>query len=568
VIDTQRFGYPGDDESYSLATFDTYSKAYGRWSFRANGSVMQYGGLWDEENQTLKWHWAGKDGSQSSNIWPLRDANRRDWQVVTKNALGKTIFEVQAISVRQKEAGWTPLFNGKNLTGWVPVFDPELKLDEHPFRIHNEINNDGIRYHAPLLAGAHYLRTKDSYENYTLKLEYRANDTIGTIRAALKLHLKEPKEDCVKLWITNGNSTSKFVGDSSWWGNTEHFARKKPEKEWNELVIVSRDGKLEWSVNGEKLGQITGLKSAFGHIALDGTSIPKDMQFRNLSIRVEDTKPPQQGFQPLFNGKDMTGWEGTKWKIEDGVLLAKVGSMRTTEAYENYELKFRYKIVAESKKEGGAMLDLHLNDGASFVVELYDKKTPGFGPHLTKITGPNEFWEMAEPPGAGWNDVRILCEKNRIRVYVNDQLCRSAKGCVPAKGKIALTVNGLEIEFRDIQIKSLPPSDDDLSRMQGDWIIESAEQNGKPADKLKGKVRIQGNTINFGVDDKSFTLDTSANPKRIDLIYPKASQNGLGIYRFDGDQLIICVWDGKDRPTEFTSAGGDNRKMMTLKRAP
>jgi hypothetical protein len=103
VIATNRTGYPGDDESYTLSTFDTFSKAYGRWSFRADGSVMEYGGLWDEKTETLKWHWAGKDGRQSSNTWNLRDPNRRDWEVVTKDALGKTTFEVQATSVRRSD---------------------------------------------------------------------------------------------------------------------------------------------------------------------------------------------------------------------------------------------------------------------------------------------------------------------------------------------------------------------------------------------------------------------------------------------------------------------------------
>jgi serine/threonine protein kinase len=103
VIAAQQDGPLGDKDMYTLSTFDSFSKAYGRWLFRSDGSVTEYGGLWDEKTQTLKWNWSGKDGSLSSNIWPLSDPNRREWQVLTKDALGKTTFEVKATSTRRSE---------------------------------------------------------------------------------------------------------------------------------------------------------------------------------------------------------------------------------------------------------------------------------------------------------------------------------------------------------------------------------------------------------------------------------------------------------------------------------
>jgi uncharacterized protein (TIGR03067 family) len=103
VIVTEVAGHPHVSDSYSLSTFDAYGKAYGRWWFRADGSYQEYGGGWDEKTQTMKWNWAGKDGSQSTNTWHLGDPNRRDWQIVTKDAVGKTTLEVQATSIRQSE---------------------------------------------------------------------------------------------------------------------------------------------------------------------------------------------------------------------------------------------------------------------------------------------------------------------------------------------------------------------------------------------------------------------------------------------------------------------------------
>ena len=60
-----------------------------------------------------------------------------------------------------------------------------------------------------------------------------------------------------------------------------------------------------------------------------------------------------QGLQPLFNGKDLTGWQGmggpmTNWEIKDGVLscTGKAGSawLATKEEFANFELQLEYNI--------------------------------------------------------------------------------------------------------------------------------------------------------------------------------------------------------------------------------
>ncbi|MBI1830077.1 MAG: DUF1080 domain-containing protein, partial [Planctomycetes bacterium] len=116
---TQATDHPRYRDAFTLSTFDSFSKAYGRWLFQADGSVLEYGGGWDEKTQTMKWHWAGKDGSQSTNTWKLRDADRRDTHILTKDAVGKTTFELQATSVRQSEPGWVQLWSGKDLNAWT-----------------------------------------------------------------------------------------------------------------------------------------------------------------------------------------------------------------------------------------------------------------------------------------------------------------------------------------------------------------------------------------------------------------------------------------------------------------
>jgi hypothetical protein len=77
-------------------------------------------------------------------------------------------------------------------------------------------------------------------------------------------------------------------------------------------------------------------------------------------------------FESLFNGKDLTGWEGDSkfWRVEDGVLIGQTTEDNKAEKntflilkgknYGDFELRFRYKVEAfnsgiqyRSTDEGG-----------------------------------------------------------------------------------------------------------------------------------------------------------------------------------------------------------------------
>ena len=58
-----------------------------------------------------------------------------------------------------------------------------------------------------------------------------------------------------------------------------------------------------------------------------------------------------EGFTPLFNGKDLTGWKATGkpnvWGAEDGVLYVAGGGggwLITEKDYANFELRLEYKM--------------------------------------------------------------------------------------------------------------------------------------------------------------------------------------------------------------------------------
>lgn len=125
-------------------------------------------------------------------------------------------------------------------------------------------------------------------------------------------------------------------------------------------------------------------------------------------------------------------------------------------------------------------------------------------------------------------------------------------------------------------------ADAEVKQFQGNWQVVELVEDGKtiPQEAIKewlpsgGKFEIVDNAVMFtGPDDgkkhvKVFSIDGTQYPKGI-VLSTKDEKDGLGIYRFDGDRLILCFGDpeaGK-RPTEFSAKEGSNQILMTLERS-
>ncbi|MGE3316273.1 MAG: TIGR03067 domain-containing protein, partial [Planctomycetaceae bacterium] len=115
----------------------------------------------------------------------------------------------------------------------------------------------------------------------------------------------------------------------------------------------------------------------------------------------------------------------------------------------------------------------------------------------------------------------------------------------------------------------------------GNWEVIELVESGKkiPQEAIAewlpsgGKFEITDNAIlSTGAEDgkkhvKIFSIDSTQYPKGIDLS-SKDQKDAVGIYRFDGDQLILCFADPETskRPTEFSAKENSNQILMTLKR--
>ena len=126
-----------------------------------------------------------------------------------------------------------------------------------------------------------------------------------------------------------------------------------------------------------------------------------------------------------------------------------------------------------------------------------------------------------------------------------------------------------------------PESLSDRDRLRGSWSVVSIDRPGPPLSPEylnTMKLTVRGRNFHFSPDDDigSILLDTNSSPKRIDLIRDRGRVTTntafgrigrSGIYRFDGDRLVICMGEESVLPLEFkTDPQFPTRSVIVLRR--
>lgn len=168
-------------------------------------------------------------------------------------------------------------------------------------------------------------------------------------------------------------------------------------------------------------------------------------------------------FQPLFNGKDFTGWRFSlqkpgdplpeNWKVKDGVIYL-TGAMRphlvTAREFGDFEVKFEWRALVP-KFNGGFYIRSKPDAGSNQI--RVDKNFEGAFLAGT-ITGAKAVPTLQKATGE-WNEWRVLVKGTAVTLWCNGKLAWEATGLAPARGHIGLQAEGSPMEFRNLQIREL-----------------------------------------------------------------------------------------------------------------
>jgi Domain of Unknown Function (DUF1080) len=197
----------------------------------------------------------------------------------------------------------------------------------------------------------------------------------------------------------------------------------------------------------------------------------------------QDNKPPA-GFVALFNGKDLTGWQGLvelpqrakltpeelkkaqqdandkflpHWTVRDGVLHydGKGQSLQTAKDYQDFELLVDWKI--------GPKGDTGIYLRGTPQVQIWDR-AEGSGGLYNNQKNPRNPSKNADKPVGEWNTFRIEMRGEIVNVWLNGELVVDkvpmenywdrTKPIAPT-GPIELQHHGNPIEFKNIYIREL-----------------------------------------------------------------------------------------------------------------
>jgi hypothetical protein len=235
----------------------------------------------------------------------------------------KVLTLILAVSASVAFAGgnkWTPLFNGKDLDGWIIKVN-KSPVGENPWNM--------FRVEDGLLSASYadfdkkfeeefgHIFTANAYTNYRFRCEYRftgkqaeGGPKWAYANSGIMLHCPHP--DTMDLNQSFPVSLEfQFLGDTRTTGSictpgtvvdvdgetiTKHVI-PSPEKslplgEWVTAEAVVNDGKIQHWINGKLVMEYStpklddGTPLTHGHIALQAESHP--VQFRKIKIQILD----------------------------------------------------------------------------------------------------------------------------------------------------------------------------------------------------------------------------------------------------------------------------------------
>ncbi len=187
-----------------------------------------------------------------------------------------------------------------------------------------------------------------------------------------------------------------------------------------------------------------------------------------------------QNWQPLFNGKNLSGWKklngNAEYKVEDGAIvgISKMNTpntfLSTKDKYGDFILEFEFKVDdglnsgvqfrSESKKDyqkgrvHGYQFEIDPSDRA-WSGGVYDEARRGWLYPLTKNPDAKSAFRRGQ-----WNKARIEASGNHIATWINGVPCANLWDDMTPEGFIALQVHaigdpsqeGKKVAWRDIRI--------------------------------------------------------------------------------------------------------------------
>ena len=331
--------------------------------------------------------------------------------------LRSSILFLSACSSAFGADGWTDLFNGKDLDGWI----------QRGGKAKYAVEDGSIIGTSTLGTPNSFLCTDRDYADFILEYEFKVDPLLNS---GVQIRSNSFSKETELTW--NGKvvkipadrvhgyqiEIDPDVKNNRWWsagiydegrrgwlfpgalgGNATEFTDQGrkifKQGDWNKVHVEAIGDTITTTLNGTSRASIKDSVTAAGFIALqvheigkqkekDGTQVRwRNLRIREVSASTQNTLTADEkatGWKMLWDGKTSDGWRSIHsqefpsggWEIKNGELTIdetggaeskSAGDIITRDKYSNFELQLDFKITPGANSGIKTFVDPELNKG-------------------------------------------------------------------------------------------------------------------------------------------------------------------------------------------------------------
>lgn len=407
------------------------------------------------------------------------------------------------------DKGFVSMFNGKNLEGWQGML-----LDGNPIAIaklseqekanaQEEANkkmleNWGVKDGMIVFSGnGHNLVSTKKYKDFEMIVDW-----LITKEGDSGIYLRGTPQ--VQIWDTSRIDVGAQVGSGGLYNNNANNVRNplkvadNPVDEWNTFRITMIGENVTVYLNGELVVDNIKMDNYWDRsipIFSEGTielqAHGNQLLFRDVYVREINTKEIgltqeeiNEGFESLFNGKNLDGWQGnlTDYYAENGEMVVDPkmgghGNIYTAKEYSDFNFRFEFQLTPAANN--GLGIRAPLEGDAAYVgseIQILDDSDPVYAnlqeyQYHGSVYGVIPAKRGFQKPVGEWNTEEVIVKGTHIKVILNGvtivdgDIKEASKngtldhkehpGLLREKGYIGFLGHGSELKFRNLRIKDL-----------------------------------------------------------------------------------------------------------------
>lgn len=510
--------------------------------------------------------------------------------------------------------GFVALFNGSDLHGWhgmghfSPVKLASMKEDERKAKREQDMENLLSHWHVADGAIVNdgkgvYLTTDKDYGDFELWIDYKTvakADSGVYLRANPQVQIWDYTKEGGK-WNIGAN-----FGSGGLWNNSQGAAGKdplvladKPFGEWNRLRIQQVGARTSVWLNGKQVVKHAIMENFWdrerAHFPTGPIQLQThggEIQWKNIFIKELSSNEAnellaahgEEGFTPIFNGKNFDGWKGPtdNYTVGNGVLQCKQGkggTIYTEDEYQDFVVRLQFKLPPHGNN--GLAIRYPGSGDTAYVgmceLQVLDTEHPNYEGLDPRQAHGSAYGMVAATrgylrPTGDWNFQEVTVKGSTIRVELNGSVILNADlstvteflggrphpGMHRQRGHFGFAGHNDPVQYRNVRIKTLerepkPVKEAKIGKTRNVHRVGAVYLAGQPTAKDFALLKKEGITHILDLRTKGeVEWDESQEAEKHGLAYERLPFSGA-------DSLTPKVFD---RAREAFSDASPARKLI------